>query len=159
MLTQKLSLTATGFRCPLRTFYNPRLCGIQNLSFITFKVTPPLGKTFSAASQALDLKDPSGTDWVSLEVELPRWFRDALWIKRQCCSREPSNAVRESNRCIVSEGAHKQHNRRLKKKKNPVFRAIEKDGMWYRLGATVQTSVCQQKLCARCLFYTVTCNF
>ena len=120
MLTQKLSLTATGFRCPLRTFYNPRLCGIQNLSFITFKVTPPLVKTFSAASQALDLKDPSGTDWVSLEVELPRWFRDALWIKRQCCSREPSNAVRESNRCIVSEGAHKQHNRRLKTKKSSV---------------------------------------
>lgn len=45
------------------------------------------------------------------------------------------------------------------KKKNPVVRAIEKDGMWYRLGATVQTSVCQQKLCARYLFYTVICNF
>lgn len=43
--------------------------------------------------------------------------------------------------------------------KNPAVRAIEKDGMWYRLGATVQTSVCQQKLCARYLFYTVICNF
>ena len=108
-----------------KTVWNPEL----KLHYLQGNSTS--GKTFSAPSQALDLKDPSGTDWVSLEVELPRWFRDALWIKRQCCSREPSNAVRKSNRCIVSEGAHKQHNRRIKKKK------IQCSGQLRRMGCGI----------------------
>ena len=69
----------------------------------------------------------------------------------------PAMQLRSLNRCTESEGAHTQYNRRILK--NPGVRAIEKDGMWYRLGATVQTSVCQQKPCERCLFYIVICNF